>query len=271
MNTQLEAYKTYCLNIKKSLVNFHYLRPFLVYLEEKKLEFHALTKDQLAQYFTDREYKPKSINAIIGACRDFCKYEGIVDHACFQIKLLEVENKNLTKEYLTYEELLEGIKQYATYNKRGMSANKCSVVLKFCFFTSIRKGELLSLKREKIDLTTRTVKIWGQKDKTERLVIYPDNFSEELINYFNSEAEVDNAFNITIPELTYLTKKIGKYLNKHLYPHSLRRSGAKYMAKKNISPFAMQRILGHENLSTTLIYCELDDKSTQEIYRKQIG
>ena len=268
MNTQLENYKTYCLNIKKSLVNYNYLRPFFVYLGTKNLEFHTLTKDQLAQYFADKNYKPKSINSLITACRDFCKYEGIIEHASFQIKLLEVEKRE--RVYLTYPELLDGIKYYSTYSKRGMPANKCSVVLKFFLFTSIRKGELLSLKRDKINLTNCSVSIWGQKDKTERTVYFPDSFIPELVNYFNSEPEEKNAFNITLPELSYLTKKIGKYLNKHIYPHSLRHSGAKYMVAKNISPFVMQRIMGHTNLNTTLIYCQIDDKQAQEIYKQQI-
>jgi len=269
MKTKLEAYKNYLLNIHKSLVYYNFLKPLANYLEEKNIQFETLTKDQLAQYFNDRNYKPKSINSLIGSVRDFCKYQNIKEHACFDIKLLDIETRE--RQYLTYEELLRGIKYYATYSKRGISANKCSVVLKFMFFTSIRKGELLSLKREKVDLTNCSVLIWGQKDKTERTVYFPDSFIKELTDYFNSEKEEINAFNITITELDYLTKKVGKYLKKNLYPHSLRHSGAKYMVVKNISPFTMQRIMGHNNLNTTLIYCAIDDKMAKEIYKKCIG
>lgn len=167
--------------------------------------------------------------------------------------------------------MLQGIKYYATYSKRGMSANKCNVVLKFLFFTSIRKGELLSLKREKIDITNCSVLIWGAKDKTERIVYFPDSFIKELTDYFNGEKEDTNAFNITLTELNYLTKKVGKYINKNLYPHSFRHAGAKYMVTKNINPLVMQRIMGHNSLQTTLIYCAIDDKQAQEVYKKQIG
>jgi integrase/recombinase XerD len=269
MKTKLEVYKTYCLNIKKSLVNYNYLRPLCKYLEEKKLEFSTLTKDNLAQYFTDKNYKPKSINAVITGCRDFCKYEGIIEHASFQIKLLEVETRD--RPYITYEELLQGVKYYATYSKRGMSSNKCNAILKFMFFTGVRKGELLSLKREKIDLTNCSVSIWGQKDKTERTVYFPDKIIKDLTDYFNSELEGDNAFNISITELDYLMKKIGKYLNKSISPHTLRHSTGTYMVDKNISPLVMQRIFGHASLQTTLIYARTDDKMAQKNYREQIG
>jgi len=269
MLTKLEAYKNYLLGIKKSLVCYNYLRPFFKYLAENNIDFYKITKDELAHYFKEKSYKPKSINSVLDSCRNFCKYQNIEDHTSFQIKLLEIEQRG--REYISYDEMLKGIKYYSTYSSRGMTTDKCSVILKFCFFTAIRKGELLSLKREKIDLTNCSVLIWGQKDKTERLVYFPDSFIKELTDYFNSDPEKDNAFNVSIMELNYLMKKIGKYLNKNLYPHSLRHAGAKYMVTKNVSPVVMQRILGHNNLSTTMIYCAIDDKLAQEIYRKQIG
>jgi integrase len=219
MVNKLENYKTYLLNIKRSLVNYNYLRVLFPYLENLKIDYYKMTKDELANYFQFKKYKPTAINAVLCACRDFCKYENITEHCCFQIKILELETRERT--YLTYEELLKGIKYYATYSNRGMSTLKCNVILKFLFFTSIRKGELLTLTREKIDLVNCSVLIWGQKDKTERTVYFPDSFLKELTNYFNSEPEESNCFNVTPAELGYLIKKIGKHLNKNIYEYIL--------------------------------------------------
>ena len=269
MNTQLEQYKIYLLNIHRSLVYINFLIPLFEYLEEKNLTFDTLTKEQLAQYFSDKSYTPNSINNVIKASRDFAKFLKIEKHCSTEIRLLEIDRKDPI--YITYEELLQGIKHYSTYNVRGMSTQKCSIILKFLFFTGIRKGEMINLKREKIDLVNCSVAIWGQKDKTERTVYFPDTIIKELTDYFNSEEEIKNAFNLTITELNYLAKKIGKYLNKNLSPHIFRHSCATYMTKKNISPLVMQRILGHASLQTTLNYARTDDKMAQEIYKKQIG
>lgn len=269
MKTKLETYKTYLLNLKKSMVYYNYLMPLADYLLEKNLQFETITKEALAQYFSDKKYSSNSINNVIKSCRDFCKFLKIEIHPCFEIKMLEVEQRE--RKYITYEELQIGIKHYATYSNRGMSADKCSVVLKFCFFTSIRKSELFTLKRENIDLVNSSALVWGAKDKTERTVYFPNTFTKELVDYFNSEKEETNAFNITLPEFNYLVRKIGKYINKTISPHTLRHSGAKYMVKKNISPVAIQRIMGHNSLNTTLIYCRIDDEQTQDIYKKQIG
>ena len=268
MNTQLEIYKTYLINIKKSLVYYNYLCPLFDYLQEKNLSFDTLTKEALAQYFTDKNYSENAINNVIKSCRDYAKFLKIDKHSAFEIKLLEVMSKE--RQYITYDELLQGVKYYATYSQRGMSANKCSAILKFCFFTSIRKSELFTLTREKVDLTNCSALVLGIKDKAERLVYFPDSFVKELINYFNSEPEDTNAFNITPPEFNYLTRKIGKYIDKKVTPHTLRHSGAKYMVKKNINVITMQRIMGHNSLQTTLIYCAVDDKQAEENYHSQI-
>jgi len=269
MKEQLEIYKKYLLNIHRSLVYYNFLNPFFEYLETKEIIFETLTKEQLAQYFTDKKYSENSINNVIKSCRDYCKFLKIEKHACFEIKLLEVERKQ--PNYITYEELLQGIKYYSTYSKAGMSSTKCNAILKFLFFTGIRKGELLSLNREKIDLINCSVNIWGQKDKTERIVYFPNIIIKDLTDYFNSEKELNNAFSITLAEINYLSKKIGKYLNKNISTHIFRHSSATYMMRQNISPLVIQRILGHNSLQTTLIYANPDDKLAQEVYKKQIG
>lgn len=269
MKKQLETYKTYLLNIKRSLVYYNFLIPLAGYLQEKNLQFETITKEQLAQYFSDKKYNPNSINNVIKSSRDYAKFLKIEKHSCFEIKLLEIERK--LPKYITYEELLQGIKYYATYSNRGMSSLKCNAILKFLFFTGIRKGELLFLKREKIDLTNCLVAIWGQKSKTERIVYFPDKILKDLTDYFNSEEEKNNAFNISLSEINYLAKKIGKYLNKSISTHTFRHSAGRYMIEKNVSPLILQRILGHSSLQTTLIYACPDDKMAQDIYKKQIG
>lgn len=268
MNTQLETYKTYLVNIKRSLVYVNFLIPLFEYLDKNKLLFETLTKEQLAQYFTFKKYSPNSINNVLKACRNYSKFLKIDKHCSFEIRLLEIMQKE--RQYVTYEELLNGIKYYATYSKKGMNSNKCSVILKFCFFTSIRKSELFTLTRDKIDLTNCSALVLGIKDKEERRVYFPQSFVKELVDYFNCEPEEINAFNITLAEFNYLTRKIGKYINKKITPHSMRHSGGKYMVKKNINPLTMQRIMGHNSLNTTLIYCAIDDKQAEENYHDQI-
>jgi integrase/recombinase XerD len=269
MKNKLNLYKTYLTGIKRSLVYIDILNPFITYLGENKIDFNTITKDQIAEYFTKKNYKTSSINTLINAIRGFCNYLEIKDHAIDKMTLIEVETH--FRQYITYDELLKAIKYYATYNTRGMTSLKCSILLKFLFFTGIRKSELLILKRENIDLVNCVVKVYGIKTKEERLVYFPDTILKELMDYFNGEEEKDNAFNITKTELWYLTKKISKHLGKNITPHTLRHSFATHVMKKNMNPRIIQRILGHASLESTMVYANPDDKTAEEIYRKQIG
>lgn len=269
MKTKLENYKTYLINLKKSLVYYQYLKVFFQYLELNQLDFYSITKDQIAEYFAFKKYKPNAINNVIKSIRNFCKYLDLKEHSILNIALLEIE-KRLPK-YITHEELLKAIKYYSTYSNRGMTSTKCNALLKFLFFTGLRKSELLALKREDIDLTNCAIRIFGLKDKEERMVYFPDSIIKSLVDYFNEEKENTNAFNITPTELWYLTKKISKYLNKNISPHTLRHSSAKYLVEKNVSPVIIQKILGHNSLQTTMIYTDVDEKIVQSVYKKQIG
>ena len=269
MNIDLKNYQTYLLNIKKSLVYYNYLRVLFKYLEEKNIMFLDLTKEQLAQFFTDKEYQPNSINNVLKAGKDFCKFQKQENNPFIEIPLVIPETRIRT--YISYDELQKAIRYYATYYTRGTSSQKTSIILKFLFYTGIRKGELLSLKRENIDITNNCAVIWGQKTKQERIVYFPSKITKELIIYFNSEKEQLNAFNITNAELISIIKKIGHYLNKKISPHSLRHSGAKYMIEKMGNPMVVQKILGHKSLQSTLIYANPDDKIASDTYRKKIG
>jgi len=270
MLEQLQKYKEYCFNLKKSLVYYDILKPFFTYLKDNQIEFQIITKDEIGIYVKNKDYKTQSINTLFNAIRSFCKYQNITEHAIYQMKTLEPEKRQ--PKYITYDELLNAIKYYATYNNRGMSAMKCSVLLKFLFMTGLRKSELLNLKREEIDLTNCVIKVYGIKDKEERLVYFPDTLIKELTDYFNSELQESNAFNITKTELWWLTKKISKHLGKNISPHTLRHSFATYlMNKKNVSPAIVQRIMGHSSIETTMIYANPDDKMAQEEYRKKVG
>jgi len=265
----LEQYKEYLKNIKRSLAYYNYLRPLSEYLKKNDMEFVNITKDQLAKYFSDKKYSPNAINLVIKSCRDFCRYKKIESHACFEIKLLKVKRKVI--EYLTLDEIERAIKHIATNNPR-LNSDKVATILYFMFFTGIRKSELLNLTRDNIDVEKCLVKIYEEKTKKEKIIPYPKRINDRIKNYFLLEAEKNNAFNITKKQINYLFRNImTKYLGRKIKPHLTRHGGARYLGNKGVPPTIIQKILGHTNLNTTLIYLEADQKMIEEKYREQIG
>ena len=268
MNQKLNEYKTYLTNLHKSLVYYNYLNVLLPYLEEKNLQFETLTKEQLAQYFSDKNYKPNSIDNVIKSCRDYCKFLGLINHSVFEMKQLDKPKR--LPEYLTLEEIDKTIKNVATYNSR-LSSDKIAIILYFLFYTGIRKSELLNLKREDIDLVNCAVKIYEPKTKQEKIIYFPTKLIKKLTDLFNGNSEEKNAFNITKSQINYLFRAImTKYLGKKVKPHLTRHGGARYMLEKGVPITVVQRILGHKSIYTTLQYLDPDQAMIERIYKEKI-
>ena len=264
----LEEYKTYLINIHRSLVYFNYLRPLFTYLEEQKLEFATINKDQLANYFTEKKYKPNAINSLLNSCRDFCRYKNITVHSCFEIKSVVVPERLI--EYITLEEIGKVVKHVTTYNSR-LSSDKVDILLHFMFYTGVRKSEILNLKRDKFDLVNCTVKIYEEKTKQEKLIPFPNSLIKKIINYFDNNPEEENAFNVTLSQINYLFRGImTDILGRPIKPHLSRHGGGKYLLEKGVPITVVQKIFGHKNISTTLRYLNPDQKMIDRTYRDKI-
>lgn len=268
MKTKLETYKTYLIGMKKSLVYYDILNPFITYLGENNIDFNTITKDQIAHYFTIKEYKARSINLLISAIKDFCKYLNIAEHIIYRMKLVQIEHKE--KEVLELEDIKNAIKYLVTYNNR-LNIQKMEVILYLMFYTLIRKSELILLKREDIDLVNGEMKICEKKTKRENVVDFPMDLISKMVSYFNSEEEKDNAFNITEAEINYLFRVISKYLDKKVTPHYTRGGGIRYLMEKGIIPQDVQAIAGHKNIKTTLQYGKANREQRKKVFRQRIG
>jgi integrase len=268
MNKQLEVYKNYLINIKRSQVYVNFLIPLFDYLEEKNLQFETLTKEQLAEYFTIKNYSSNSINNVIKSCRDYAKFIKIEKHASTEIRMLEIARKEI--EVIDLKDIEKVVRSIATYNSR-LNADKIEIILLLMFYTIIRKSELLSLKRENIDLVNGEMKIYEQKTKQENIIDFPLSLISKLVAYFNSEPEKDNAFNITFAEINYLFREVmTKVLGKKCKPHLTRHDGIRYLLSK-IPPQDVQSMAGHKDIRTTLQYGTVNREERKKTYRQKIG
>jgi site-specific recombinase XerD len=268
MINRLEEYKEYLKNIGKSLVYYNYLISLIKYLEKNNIDFYKLTKDQLANYFKEKKYKPNSINSLLNACRDFCRYKNITVHSCFEIKSVEVPER--LPEYITLEEIGKVIKHIVTYNSR-LSSDKVDVLLHFMFYTGVRKSEILNLKRESFDLVNCTIKIYEEKTKQEKIIPFPNSLIKKITDYFNGNPEENNAFNVTLSQINYLFGGVmTEILGRKIKPHLSRHGGGRYLLEKGVPITVVQKILGHTNISTTLRYLNPDQKMIDRTYRDKI-
>jgi integrase/recombinase XerD len=171
---------------------------------------------------------------------------------------------------LTEKELKEAISYLITYHSKLYSIPKIEALIGFLFYSGIRKSELLGLKRSDFNVEESMCKVYG-KGRKERYIYYPSQIKEKIITYFKSEDETSNAFNISLYDITYLTKILKKYFpNKNITVHLFRHSGARNMIDKGIPLGTVSRLLGHSSIQTTIIYTDPNQETIKRQYQEKM-
>jgi site-specific recombinase XerD len=147
-------------------------------------------------------------------------------------------------------------------------------ILQVFLQTGIRVAELCNLRLSDVDFEGRTLKVAG-KGMVEREIELERKGLEAIKNYLVIRLQTfeDHLF------LNYQGQPLGergvrklvrKYkdkagITKHASPHSLRHTFATAKAEKGVSPFQLQKWLGHANLNTTQIYVHIGRQNARKV------
>ena len=275
---------------------FYRIKPFLTFCEENKIDYYNIKLSELNQfllYLRTKKLQNGTINNFINALRNFYKFLSDnkfvgqkVINIIYKIKLVKYERK--IKDYITEEELSDLIEMGISFCN-NIQPIKIQAILYFLFYTGLRKNEILNLKRKDIDLKEKTVIVRiPTKNKVERIVFFPEKVNNPKVNnpkkdnkiipittilysYFESEPEEKNAFNITSGKLSYLIHNLKAFVpNKNLTIHTFRHSFARMLASKQIDSRIAQKLLGHKNIESTMIYYDPDIDVIKKIYNEKI-
>jgi integrase/recombinase XerD len=214
----------------------------------------------------------------VAAIRSFFKYLYSKTSILYENPASDLESPKINKRnpiYLTLDEsknLLNSIDNTYKHNKRD-----------FCIITlflncGLRLSELCSINISKIKDDTLTIVGKGNKERT----VYLNNACLKAISqYMQERAQMDilpehkdalfiseRKCRINKRTVEFIVKKYTQVsgLDKTRYtPHKLRHTAATLMYKHgNVDIRSLQRILGHENISTTQIYTHVDDERLRE-------
>ena len=185
------------------------------------------------------------------------------------------DKSNKEVVYLEREEINQILdKIRADKNNKFINRDLAIVILGIS--TGLRVGALVQINIADINFRTNTVKVW-EKGEKEREIKFGNNtraiLSQWIMDrktYFD-DIETDALFisqwrdRITTEGLRKVLKKYTKDLDKHITPHSLRKSCATqaYMAGADIRTIA--NMLGHNSTSTTLKYAAAVDSKRDEV------
>jgi len=262
----LIRYKEFLLARKQSANYYNIVRIFLGYLEEQKIDYAKITQETITNFFNAHpEYSKNTLTQNIKAGRHFyTQFLQVPKEQNEWYKIKYIKSPRRTPKFLTPEELGEIISKFCSYENRLMPPYKVRVFTTFMYMTGLRKNEILNLKRTDINFGIEekknkcTIKIIGKGDK-ERFVYFSDKYSpglrQQLIDYFQTEPEIQNAFNLTLGQVNYFVRKMNKYLvERKITPHLFRHSFAKYLLDKGVPITYISQMLGHSSIATTMIY-----------------
>lgn len=151
---------------------------------------------------------------------------------------------------------------------------KAYAILQLFLQTGVRVSELCDLRLSDADFQGRTLRVRG-KGMVERDIELERKGIEALKNYLQTRPQ-------TVDDHVFLNrdgeplgergvrKLVRKYkdkagITKRASPHALRHTFATYKAERGVSPFQLQKWLGHANLNTTQIYVHIGRQNARRI------
>ena len=150
---------------------------------------------------------------------------------------------------------------------------KHKAILSLIYSAGLRIGELLELKKEDIDSERMLIHIKGAKGKKDRytilsnkvLLLLRDYYKEYKPKMYLFEGQKGGKYSSESAGQLFKRALKKAKINKSATLHTLRHSFATHLLEDGISIAHIQKLLGHNNISTTLIYTHIAKDSIQNI------
>ena len=150
-----------------------------------------------------------------------------------------------------------------------------------CFFvlahTGLRAQECVDLQRQDLDLPAGRLRVRLGKGQRER-VVYLSTLSQQALDLYlaaTPRAPTDPLWQLpdgqplTYPRLYDAIRAVGQAAGvADVTPHRLRHTLATRLLNSGMDVTRIQKLLGHEHLSTTLIYARVADTTVEHDYRQ---
>ena len=153
------------------------------------------------------------------------------------------------------------------------------VIMELLYSCGLRVSELVNLKINDIDLSSKYVRCFGKGSK-ERIIPIGETAKkvvreylpqrELLVKKYNLSTKrlliLDNGRLITRQDVYTFIHAQGKLINKNISPHTLRHSFATHLLENGADLRIVQELLGHSDVSTTQLYTHISKKRLKEVY-----
>lgn len=258
------------------------LRLFLEFLGDTKIEEvdHNICSDFLIYCCEERGNTAKTLARKFTSINTFfstlVKQDVILKNP--MDKLEKPKIRKTIREHLDMEEYKQLLAYVDSRNDlRG------AALISFFFASGCRLKEVWQQNRDGLDFNKRQFKVCGKGDK-ERICMFTADAAMRLKAYLSTRTDDNPALFISKYGTRWSKKSIQDYLavtgeraglKKRVHPHLLRHTRAMALLKAGVPLETIQKVLGHENISTTQIYAHntLDDvqSAVDHVDEKLIG
>ena len=268
---------------------FKILLKYIVDVKKIKLSsFHMKDFDRtliidFLKWYRENGASVSSANQRLAAIKSFCEYSKFesVENIDSLINVTVIKSKKSTSReisYLTVDQMKNLINIPNIHTKNGY---RHRLILTLLYDTGCRVQELCDIKIKDVFLGgTSTVKLHGKGDKTRTVVITDGtaNLIEGYIKEYCKNRLADenlitnrNSQKMDRDGIAYVVNKYANIIYssdytfpRHVHCHMFRHSKAMHMLQAGINIIYIRDFLGHEDLSTTMIYAKADNRIKEE-------
>jgi len=253
------------------------LQPFLSYLREKDIvDPEAISAHHIRAYLVSlqkRGLKEHSVHAAARSVRAFCKF----------MKVEDLISSNPMRK-VRMPRLPKGIPPAFSEEDVNQLIAACTntrdrAVVLFLLDSGCRAAEFVALNIEDVDLHEGIVHIRLGKGKRERTTYIGDSARtslEECLARRKDPKPCDPLWvsltantRLTDSGLRLMLRRLGKRADvEHCHPHTFRRTFALWSLRAGMNIYALQRIMGHSDLSILRRYLALTEQDLQTAHRR---
>ncbi len=250
---------------------------FIGFLEEKQVYgFEGISRFILNAYIKkmrDSGYVSTSITRKIASLRGWFGWmvaNELIEHD----PTLSIENPKVDKKLpkvLTIAEMEKIFSQGLTLREK--------IIVELLYAAGLRVSELANLDINSINIEKGFIRCFGKGSK-ERVVPIGNEAISCLKKYLKERNLIlkknrasisalvidEKARRVTRQGIYKIVSDLGKVVNKHITPHTIRHSFATHMLENGADLRVVQELLGHCDVSTTQLYTHVSKKRLKEVY-----
>lgn len=189
-------------------------------------------------------------------------------------------------EYKIPKKMKKAFTEYEIEKMRGViETKKEAAFFEILLSTGCRVSELAGIRKDEIRGDKILVHGKGQKDRN---VIMNTRAKIALEDYMANKCEESKLSPWLFPKREYthicetpeehmdprsievVIRKIGERVGVHAHPHKFRRTCATFALRRGMDIIYVAKMLGHENITTTQIYLELNEEEMDYQHKKYV-